>query len=90
MGEMRVDGAGDDLAVHLLELFDLVGELSDLGGAHEGKIKWVEEEHDVLALELLQGDVLELLVPEGLAGKGGGWLSNHSFAVGEGSWFHRF
>ncbi len=37
------------LAVDVLELLDPVAEGSDLGGAHEGEIERVEEEHNVLA-----------------------------------------
>jgi len=79
VGEVAVDGAADDLGADLLELGGLVGELADLGGAHEGEIEGPEEEHGVLALEVIKGDLLELVVPPGLPSEGGGGLADDGF-----------
>ena len=49
VGELRVDGAANDLGVDGLKLAGLVGELANLGGANEGEVKGPEEKHDVLA-----------------------------------------
>lgn len=61
MDKVRVDGASDHLAVVLLELGSLVAELHDFGGADEGEIQRVEEEEQPLALEVIEGDFLELV-----------------------------
>ena len=49
VGEVRVDGAADDLSVDGFEFGALVIELADLSGAHEREVQRPEEEHDVLA-----------------------------------------
>ena len=49
MGEVRVDGATDDLSVDGFKFSALVIELADLSGAHEREVQRPEEEHDVLA-----------------------------------------
>ena len=85
--EVRVGGAGNDLAAELLEFSGLVGELADLSGAHEGEVKRIEEEQHVLALELLEADLLELVLPPGLGLEGGRRLLG--LANGSGG-FHLF
>ena len=47
VGELRVDGAADQLAVDSLELSRLVTELANLSRADEGEIKRPEEKHDI-------------------------------------------
>ena len=42
------------LTVDGLELLDSVGEGDDLGGAHEGEVKGIEVDHDILALAMLK------------------------------------
>ena len=49
VGEVRVDGATDDLSVNGFEFGALIIELADLSGAHEREVQRPEEEHDVLA-----------------------------------------
>ena len=49
VGELRVDGAADDLAVNGLELSRLVAELTNLSGADESEVKGPEEKHDIFA-----------------------------------------
>lgn len=51
MGEVRVNGASDHLAVVGGELGDHVGESDQFGWTHKGKIQWVEEEENPLALK---------------------------------------
>jgi hypothetical protein len=79
VGEVRVDGARDNLAVEFVEFGLLVRELNDLSWADEGEVEWVEEKDDVFALELLETDLLELLVPPGHTLKGWCWLSDDGF-----------
>jgi hypothetical protein len=64
VGEVGINGACDNLAFHLVELSNLVGELDNFSWTNEGEVEWIEEEDDVLSLELLEADLLELLVPE--------------------------
>ena len=51
VGELRVDGAANELAADGLEVGSAVAELADLSGAHEGEVKWPEEEDNILACE---------------------------------------
>ena len=60
--EVRVDGASDDLAAVLSEVFGVVAELDNLGGADEGEVKGVEEEHQPFVLVVLEGDFLEVVL----------------------------
>ncbi len=48
VAEMRVGGGGDDLAADFTKLSGLVAERDDLGRTHEGEIKRIEEQHDIL------------------------------------------
>ena len=50
MREVRVHRAGDHLGTERLELCGPVVEGENLGGADEGEVQRVEEEHEVLAL----------------------------------------
>lgn len=79
MGEVRVNRAGNDLAVKLVKLLLLVRELHNLSWAHESEIEWVEEKDNILSLELLETDLLELLVPPGHTLESWGWVSNDGF-----------
>lgn len=49
VSEVRVDGASNDLGVASLKLGSLVGEIANLGGAHESEVERPEEKHDVFA-----------------------------------------
>ena len=49
VGEVRVDGATNDLSVDGFKLSALVIELADLSGANEREVQRPEEEHDVFA-----------------------------------------
>ena len=76
VGKVGVDGAGDNLAVEGIEFGLLVRELNDLGWAHESEVERVEEKNDVFALELLERDLSEFLVPVSHTLEGWSWLSN--------------
>ena len=58
--EVRVHGAGQHLATKGAELGRALREGQDLGGAHEGEVVRVEEEEEVLAGVVGQGDLGEL------------------------------
>ena len=60
--EMRVGGDGVNLHAHLLEFGVVVGHVAQLGGAHEGEIGRVEEEHGPLAFDIGFGQLDELAV----------------------------
>ena len=62
VGELRVDGPGEDGAVELVELSEAVGVLGDFGGADEGEVEGVREEDDPLALVVGELDGLHGLV----------------------------
>ncbi|MNL03786.1 hypothetical protein D3C87_1243340 [compost metagenome] len=64
--EVRVGRDADHFGIPLAELFDGVREREDLGGANEGEVEGVEEQDDVLALVVGQGDLLELAVDDGV------------------------
>lgn len=70
----RVGGSGNNLAVQSLELLNALGEGEDLGGADEGEVHGVPEEHNVLALVVGQGNILELTVDNGGEGELGSGL----------------
>ncbi len=72
---MGVGGAGQHLAPEGAELAGALGEGDDLGGADEGEVQRVEEEDDVLAAQVGQGDVDELPVDDGLGLEGRGGLA---------------
>lgn len=48
MAEMRVGGGSDDLAADFTKLSGPFAERDDLGRTHEGEIKRIEEQHDIL------------------------------------------
>ena len=77
----RVDGDTEDLSTNLTELVSVVGELEDLGGAHEGPIQGVEEEDDPLASIVGEGDLLDLAVDDSVGGEGGGSFSDLGHGV---------
>ena len=49
VGEVRVDGASNNLSVYSLKFTGLVRELANLSWANKGKVKRPEEEDNVLA-----------------------------------------
>ena len=48
--EVTVSGDTNDLTVDVLELLDSVREGDDLGGADKGKVKWIEVDNKIFAL----------------------------------------
>ena len=50
--------------------------MTDFSGADEGEVEGPEEEHDVLASELFERDLLELVLPPGLAFEGRSGLAD--------------
>ena len=62
VGEVGVSGAGDDSAVEGFKLCNSVREGDDLRRADEGEVEGIEEEDNILALVVIQGDLLELTV----------------------------
>ena len=62
VGMHRVDGTSEDDAVHGVEFGLGIGELNDLGRAHEGEVEWVPHKHEVLALEVRELHLLERAV----------------------------
>ena len=76
VSEVGVDRASNNLASDLLELRGSIVVVADLSGADEGEVKRPEEEHDVLALELAERDLLELVLPPGLSFEIRGGSSN--------------
>ena len=80
VGEVAVSGASNDGAVEVLELLGAVIEGDDLGGADEGEVQRVEEEDNVLALVVVQRDLLELSLDNSSSCELGGshlWLKSH-------------
>lgn len=75
---LGVAGRGEDFAVELAELLELVVEGDQLGRADEGEVHGVEEQDNPLALVLLEGDLLELALDDGLLLEGGSWLVDHA------------
>ena len=56
VGELRVNGPGEDLAVELFEFGEAVGVLGDFGGADEGEVEGIGEEDDPLTLVVRELD----------------------------------
>ena len=54
------------MSVDGIKFFGLVVVLADLGGADEGEVEGPEKEHNILASELFERDLLELVLPPGL------------------------
>ena len=50
VGEMRVGGDSDHLAVDAFELFDPLGESDDFSGADEGEIQRIEIDDNIFTL----------------------------------------
>jgi hypothetical protein len=55
-----VGGDGEHLNPQFLQLFVFVGQIAQLGGADEGEIGRVKEEHGPLALDIGFADLDEL------------------------------
>jgi len=78
VGELRVDGAANDLAVDGFKLSRLVAELANLSWADESEVKGPEEKHDIFASELFKGDLLKFVLPPCHGGELGSSLTNDS------------
>lgn len=65
MAVLRVDRRSNQLAAQRAELPRAVRERNDLGRADERKVERVEEEHEVLAAEVLQANLLEFAANDG-------------------------
>jgi hypothetical protein len=76
-----VHAHAEQLAAGFLELVGRVRERHELGRAHEGEVERVEHQHEPLALVVFQADVLDLAFEGGLAGEGGGGLSDDAHGV---------
>src|SRR5437867_12389397 len=83
MAELAVDRAAQDLHAKLLEGGVPLGEGDDLGRADEGEVERVEEEDDVPAFVVRQGDLLEAAIGHhGVGGEaGGGFLNEYAHVV---------
>ena len=67
--KVGVAGHGVDLAALSLEGVVVLSQLLELGGAHKGEVRGIEEEQGPLAQDVSLGDGLELAILEGLDGK---------------------
>jgi len=67
VGEMRVGGDSDHLAVDAFELFDPFGESDDFSGADEGEIQRIEIDDNIFTLVILEGNFFELTVNHSLS-----------------------
>ena len=65
MRKVRIGGTGDDLTSDLGEFLRSLTEGDDLRRTHEGEVQRVEEQHNVFAYVVFQGDILELAVDHG-------------------------
>lgn len=84
VAEFGVGGAADDGDVAFFEFREFFLEADEFGGADEGEVFGVEEEHDVFfAFELLEGEVFE----DGFAFNGfggeGGCLFSYEYGHGD-------
>ena len=59
---MRVGAYGVNLYAELLELFIFLSHILKLGGAHEGEVGRIEEEHGPFAEHILVSNCFELTV----------------------------
>src|SRR5262245_50734539 len=59
MCELRINGHADDFGVALAKIFNAIREREDFRGTHECKIERVKEEHQFLAFEIRQRNLLE-------------------------------
>ena len=64
--EVRIAGNGIHFCAELLELIVIFGHIFQLGGAHKGEIRRVENEDGPLAAHVFIGDGFEFTVVEGL------------------------
>ena len=81
MRELGVDGAGEDFTSDFSELFGLVVEGNDFGGADEGEVEGIEEEDDVLSLVGAEVDFAEVAVVPGIGDEMRGRLSDKTDGV---------
>eukprot|EP01139_Manchomonas_bermudensis_P005725 Amastigsp_a175624_117.p3 type:complete len:103 gc:universal Amastigsp_a175624_117:334-26(-) len=66
MRVLRVDRGAQDVSIERMELVDAVTERNELRGAHEGKVKRIEYQHDPFAaIVLVQIELDKLLVVNG-------------------------
>jgi len=65
MAKVRISRCCHDFASDLPELLHSVRKSDDFGGANEGKIERVKEEHQIFSLVILQRDVFEFAVNHG-------------------------
>lgn len=73
----RVDGACEHGAVHFIERCLSIGELDDLGRAHESEVEWVPHQYEVLALEIAERLILETAIwVVNLSREVWGWVLN--------------
>lgn len=62
MGVLRVDTDAEDLGTELAEFLDAIAEGDQFGWADEGEVQGVEEQNDVLAGVVGQGNLLDFSV----------------------------
>src|SRR5690606_22181146 len=69
VGEVGVGGDGVDFHAQLLQLFIMVGNVTQLSRANEGEVSRIEEEYSPLAFHVGVGNGDEFAVLERLSGK---------------------
>lgn len=57
MRKLRINRASENFTSNFSKFFSFVIEGNDLCGADKGKVKGVEEEHNILSLVLLETDL---------------------------------
>jgi len=65
--ENAIDGAAKNNGVPLGELFEVLLESDDFGGANEGEVEGVEEKDNILATELTKMHIGDLVLNDGLS-----------------------
>jgi hypothetical protein len=81
--ELAVDTGANQLGSGLADTSSSSVELEDLSRAHERKVQWVEEQHDVLAGKVRQRNVLKVTADKSRGSEGRGGLSNTSRHYGD-------
>jgi len=82
MGEDRISGSSDDGAVALLKGGGGFREGDDLSWADEGEVEGVEEENNIFAFVVAEGNFFELAVDQSVGLEGRGGLADLSFSGG--------